>query len=128
MRGNTPKDYAVALYEATKDAKGDNLHAILEQFSTLLFRAGQIKQADKIIAEFIKYTKKQSGVIDIEITSARPLTAKLVQEIKKAFGNKVEATEKIEPELIGGVKIKTENEIFDASLQKPLKLLKQSII
>ncbi len=127
MRNNTPKDYAVALFQATKDAKGDNLRGMLEQFASLLFRAGQVKQADKIIAEFIKYTKKQSGVIDIEIASARPLTAKLVEEIKKAFGNKVEATEKIEPELIGGVKIRTENEIFDASLKKQLQVLKQAL-
>ncbi len=128
MRGNTPKDYAIALFEATKDAKGADLHDILHQFVTLIFKAGLIKQSDKIISEFIKYGKKQSGVIDIEITSARPLTEKIVTEIKKAFGNKVEATEKVNPGIIGGVRIKTEDKIFDASLQKQLKLLKQSII
>lgn len=128
MQGNSPKDYAVALFEATKDAKGTDLHDILHQFTTLIFKAGLIKQSDKIISEFIKYGKKQSGVIDIEITSARPLTEKIVAEIKKAFGNKVEATEKVNLEIIGGVRIKTEDKIFDASLKKQLQMLKQAFM
>lgn len=128
MRRDTPKNYAIALFEATKDSGSAELREILKQFTALLFKAGQIKQIEKIISEFIKYSKQQAGVIDIEITSARPLTIKLVNEIKKTFGVKVEAVEKIDPALIGGVKIKTENKIFDASLQKQLKLLKQSLI
>lgn len=128
MQKNSPKDYAVALFEVTKNIDKSDLKNVLEQFTLILFREGKIKQVDEIIAEFIKHNKQQAGEIDIEITSARPLTAKLVSEIKKAFGTKVGATEKINPELIGGIKVKTENKIFDASLQKQLKLLKQSLI
>ncbi|MEK7624828.1 MAG: ATP synthase F1 subunit delta [Patescibacteria group bacterium] len=127
MRKDSPRDYAVALYESTKDAKGSELKTILKQFTELIFKAGQVRQIEKIIAEYFKYSKLQEGITDIEITSARPLTAKLVNEIKKAFGNKVEATEGIDADLIGGVKIKTENKILDASLRHQLQLLKQTL-
>ena len=127
MRRNTPKDYALALYKATREVSAQDLKSILKQFAGLLFRAGQMKQVDEIIAELVKYDKQQAGIIDIKITSARPLTAKLVNEIKKVFGTKVESVEEVQAELIGGIKIQTEDTIFDASLKKQLQSLKQAL-
>lgn len=127
MPKNTNRDYAVALFEATKDLKSADLQKVLNKFSEILFKAGVAKQINSIITEFIKYSKNQAGIVDIEITSARPLSGKSLEEIKRYFGNKVETTEKTDKSLIGGIKIKTENMIFDGSLQKQLQLLKQSI-
>ena len=127
MKKSSNKELATALYESTKDLKGEKLAKTVEAFAGILFRNGAVKQIDSIISEFIKYSKKQEGIVDIEITSAHPLTGKGLEEIKKHFGNKVEATEKIDKELLGGIKIKTENMIFDGSLRKQLQLLKQNI-
>jgi F-type H+-transporting ATPase subunit delta len=126
MAKMTNKEYAKALYLATKDLKGANLQKMIAAFAELLFRNGVAKQSETIIAEFVKFAKKESGIVDIEITSARPLTAKAVNEIKKAFGDNVEAVENVDPEIIGGIKIKTENMILDGSLRKQLQLLKQN--
>lgn len=121
------KDYAIALYDVTKELKGAELLKMIKIFAEFLFRKGVAKQADAIINEYIKYNKKQSGIIDIEISSARHLTPKTVAQIKDVFGDKVESNEKIDESLLGGIKIKTENMIFDGSLRKQLQLLKQNI-
>ncbi|MFA6105123.1 MAG: F0F1 ATP synthase subunit delta [Patescibacteria group bacterium] len=126
MKKNTNKEYAIALFEATKDLKGAKLSLMIEAFAKLLFRSGVSKQINSIISEYIKYSKKEAGIVDIEITSAHDLSHKLVEEIKKRFGDKVEATQMIDAEILGGIKIKTENMIFDGSLRKQLQLLKQS--
>jgi F-type H+-transporting ATPase subunit delta len=127
MKKVSNKEYAAALYEATKNLKGSDLSKTISEFAKILFRTGSVKQIDSIINEFVKYAKKQAGIEDIEITSAHPLTDKAIDEIKKYFGGKVETTEKIDKELIGGIKIKTDNMILDGSLRKQLQLLKQSI-
>lgn len=127
MAKNSNKEYAIALFESTKGLKASDLNKVINSFAELLVKKGLVKRSRSIIEEFIKYSKKQEGIVDIEITSARPLTQKALAEIKKSFGDKVETTEKIDTELLGGVKIKTENMILDGSLRKQLQLLKQNI-
>lgn len=127
MKKISNKDYASALYELTKDLKGEKLRAAVTSFAKMLFRNGSAKRVDNIIAEFVRYSKKQEGVVGIEITSAKPLTTKAITEIKKFFGNKVEETQKIDKELLGGIKVRTDDLIFDGSIRKQLELLKQSI-
>jgi F-type H+-transporting ATPase subunit delta len=127
MKKNTPKDYAVALYETTKDLGGSRLEKAISEFAQLVVKKGSAKQLNKIIDEYIKYTKKLEGIIDIEITSARPLSEKLVHAIKNSFGKKVETTEKVDESLIGGIRVKTKDTVFDGSLKKQLQILKQTI-
>ena len=127
MKKVSNKDFAAALYELTKDLKGEKLKIAIDEFAKMLFRRGSAKRVETIIDEFVKYSKKQEGVVGIEITSAKPLTAKAVTEIKRFFGEKVEETQKIDKELLGGIKVKTDDLIFDGSLRKQLELLKQSI-
>ena len=121
------KQYAIALYEATKNLSDKNLASVLVEFVQMLDRDHKLKSADKIIVEFIKYAKKQEGIMDIEIISARELNKKVVDEIKKIFGKETESVEKVDKSLLGGVKIKTETVIFDSSLKAQLNKLKQCI-
>ena len=122
------KQLAKALYEATKDLKVNDMKKVLANFVSMLARAHKLKKTDYIIAEYIKYAKAGEGIQEIEITSARELDDKTLNHIKKAFGNNVEATVKIDESLLGGVRVKTEDRILDASLKSQILKLKQSII
>lgn len=128
MKKHSTKEWAIALYESTRGLSGAEMKKVIHDFTELLFKAGSTKKSERIISEFIKYDKKMNGIVDIEIISARPLTEKIVDEIKKNFGKKVETTETIDSSLLGGVTIKTENMIFDGSLKKQLELLKQRLV
>lgn len=121
------KQLAVALYEATKGAKPSDVSKILSGYVKLLFRARKLSKAEYIINEFVKYAKRQEGIQQIEITAARELDEKIVAVIKKAFGAKTEAELKVDESLIGGVMIKTEDKILDASIKTQLNKLKQII-
>jgi len=122
------KQYAEALYEITKDAKGEKLHETLKQFVLLLLKNHKLKQAERIIAEFEKYAKKQAGVVEISISSARKLEHTTLNHIKKVFGTEVEAVESVDESLLGGVVIKTEDKILDGSLKTQLLSLKTKLI
>lgn len=121
-------EYARALYEATKDLHGKDLHQAIQNFVELLARKRLLKKADRIIAEFVTYAKRQEGIQEIEITSARELTEATLNKIKKAFAEKTEATEKVDESLIGGFVVKSENRIFDGSLRTQLYRLRQILI
>ena len=122
------KQYAIALYEATKDLTGKELSGVIVEFVAMLNRQHKIKSADKIINEFVKYSKKQAGIIDLEIISSRELGKAVIEEIKKIFGQQTESVQKVDKNLLGGIKIKTDSVIFDASLKSQLIRLKNSFI
>ena len=128
MKKQTSKDYASALFMATQGLKGKELHEVIHNFVSLLAREQKLKQAEKIIAEFVAYAKKQEGIQDIIISSAHELDTKAINAIKKSFGEKVEVTQAVDESLIGGFVVKTQDKIFDASLKMQLLKLKQSLL
>jgi len=119
------KQYAKALFEVTKNLKGEMLTKVLMKFIAILVRNHKLKQSERIIKEFIKIGKKEEGIAAIEISSARKLDVEAVTKIKKIFGNKVEESESLDELLIGGVVVKTEDKIFDVSLKTQLNKFKQ---
>lgn len=128
MAKSTPKQYAVALYEAAKNLSGKDLNTVIKDFLGIIARDHKMKQINKIVEEFIHHGKKQEGIVQIEITSARELDDATVEKIKKNFGDKVEAVVKIDESILGGIKVKTDDKILDGSLQTQLLKLKESII
>ena len=66
--------------------------------------------------------------MEIEIQSARKLDEKTLAGIKKVFGDSVEASESIDESLLGGVRVRTEDEILDGSLKTQLKNLRRDLV
>jgi F-type H+-transporting ATPase subunit delta len=118
------KQFAVALYTATREVKDSEISIVIKNFVLLLNKKHKLKRAEKITAEFVKYAKKQEGIMDIEITMARELDKKIIEEIKKVFGEHTQSCQKINPDLIGGIVVKTDSVIFDASLKTQINNLK----
>ena len=120
---NSTTQYARALYEATKGLKGEQLHAVLAEFAKLLGRAHKLKQSERVIAEFVKYAKKQEGVVPLDLVTARNLSDKELIKIGDAFSNNAEVTPIVDASIIGGFVARTEEVIFDASVKKQLERL-----
>ena len=121
------KQYAEALYEITTTFSGSQLTDALKKFVTILAGNQKLKQAKNIIAEFEKYAKKKAGIVSIEVKSARKLDSSTLDNIKKQFGNQVEAVETIDESLLGGITIQTEDKILDGSLKTQLRKLNENL-
>lgn len=126
-RKTSNKQLAEALYQVTRGLKGEKLAQTLRGFMALLMRSHKLKQAGRIIEEFVKFSKKQDGIVEIEVTTARGLDDGTMLHIKKAFGEKVEEKLVIDENVLGGVKIKTNDKILDASLKTQLINLKKTL-
>jgi len=127
MKKNTAKDYAIALYEITKELKGNALDRAIQEFAALLVKRRQLKQIKPITEEFVRHAKKLGGVVEVKLTTARKLDKITIAAIKQAFGDNVESEEKIDESLFGGFIAKTEDKIFDASLKTQLNKLRHNL-
>ncbi len=122
----TPRQYAVSLYESLKDEKNaEEVGRKILNFAKLLRKNNDLRQKNKIIAEFKKYWNKERGIVGVAVKSARPLTEKEKEGIKKKFASKeVELKEKIDKSLIGGMVLKIGDTIIDGSVKGLLQNLK----
>ena len=121
------KQYAVALHELTDGASGKKLDATLKKFVEILARDRKLKKTENIMKEFEKYAQKKAGITTLTVYSARALAKSSLDKINDAFGGKTAITTEVAPEILGGIKIKTEDKILDASLLKQLQVLKRKL-
>lgn len=124
----TPKQYAISLYETTKNAPKDEVPKLAANFVKLLQLNNSLSMADKIIDEYYRYYRKQKGISKIKITSSEKLPAEAINNIVKHFSNQIEMEENVDERLIGGVTIEIDdNVLIDGSVRKKLEILKKNI-
>lgn len=127
MKKKTNLQFAKALYEVTKGLPEKNLPEVIKQFFLVLQKNNKIKKIEYIIEEFIRYSKKQSGIKTIEIESVQQVSEHVVEKIKKIFGQTAEVRNTINKDVLGGMKITVDDTVYDASLKTQLNKLKKSL-
>jgi F-type H+-transporting ATPase subunit delta len=73
-----------------------------------------------VIAAFARLSAAHRGVVAAEVTTAVKLTAAQA----KALGQEPEITTRVDPTILGGLKVKVGSRLFDASLRSKLDSLK----
>ncbi len=124
---STTTQYARALYEVTKDLKGEKLHAALAEFVQILTRAHKLKQAERVIAEFVKFAKKEQGIVPLDVVTARGMSDRELIKIGNVFSSNAEVTPAVDEGIIGGFVASTDEVIFDASVKKQLAMLRGAL-
>ena len=127
MKKRTPTQYAEALYEVTNGRTGKDLSAAVQAFVELLRRDRKLSKVHQIAAAFKRYTKKVDGIIELDVTFAREPKKALLKAIEDAFGANVEMTTHVNEDILGGMIVKTEDTILDASVETRLKTLTHTL-
>ncbi|GAA0382964.1 F0F1 ATP synthase subunit delta [Brevundimonas terrae] len=90
----------------------------------LVAKNGRAVDLPGVIAGFEALYAKKTGVVAAEIISAVELTAaqskKIQSELRTALGRDPELTTRIDPSILGGLKVKVGSKLFDASLKTKL--------
>lgn len=127
MNKLTPRQYGKILYELTKDLSKKDLEKAVKDFFDFVVRDQAVKKIDAIVEEYTVYARKQEGEEDVTVVSAFPLTQDIIKEIKNKFGEKININHEEDSTLLGGLIIKTEDKIFDASLRGQLQKMREQI-
>ena len=119
------------------DAKGKGLSAIADKakfnattkkFLGLLAANGRAKVLPAVITAFEALSAKARGAVSAEVTTAVPLSAAqakgVAAALRQALGKDPEITTRVDPAILGGLRVKVGSRLFDASLRSKLDTLK----
>jgi F-type H+-transporting ATPase subunit delta len=102
------------------DESGVNLIKLLGEY-------GRLALLPEVAQAFEELKAEDEGVLEAEITAAAKPTDSaikaLVKRLEAKFGKKIEASVKVDPELIGGIKIVIGDTVIDASVRGQLQEL-----
>ena len=124
----TPKQYAISLYETTKNVDKFRAGERIKNFVNILKKNNDLSLANKIKDEYNKYYRNQKNISKIEIISNAKLSSETLNKIIQKFKNQIEVEEKIDKSLIDGIVIKINDDVLiDGSVRRKLEDLKKSL-
>jgi F-type H+-transporting ATPase subunit delta len=98
----------------------------------LLIEKGRAGEVREVAGEFEALVAAEERILDVELTTAHELTnaefERIVAEIEKKSGRKVQATRSVAPELIGGIVLQAGSMRLDASVRGRLDRLRQELV
>ena len=105
---------------------------LLRNFLRLVAEKGRIGSIEEIAREFDRLMAREERRLNVELTTARELDAdearELLGQIERASGRKVEATRRVDPNLIGGFVLQAGSMRVDASVRGRLEGLRQELV
>jgi F-type H+-transporting ATPase subunit delta len=111
---------------------GNRLNAEGSNFVQLLAENKRFTSLPEIVRLFEEIKADQEGVLDARITTAFSLSdeqmAGLMAKLEAKFGRKIEASQEVDAELIGGVVIQVGDEVMDASVRGRLASMAATLI
>lgn len=121
-----PRARAAALQDVLGDAED-----LLRNFLLVLADKGRTGQLEEIAREFERLVAEHEGIVHAELTTAVELSDeeadKLLGQIEQASGRKVEATRRVDPDLIGGIVLQVGSHRLDASVRGRLERLRRQL-
>ena len=103
-------------------------HATTRKFLGLLAANRRASALPSVIAAYERLAAAERGAISAEVTTAAPLTdaqqQSLAAALRQALGKDPEIETRVDPALLGGLKVKVGSRLYDASLRSKLDQLK----
>jgi F-type H+-transporting ATPase subunit delta len=104
---------------------------LVRNFLLLLAEKNRAGEVEEIAREFDRLVAREQGILDVELTTAVELSDQeardVIDQIEKASGRKVEATQRVDPDLIGGLVLQAGSLRLDASVRGRLNRLRQEL-
>ena len=113
------------------DLAGDS-EPLFTNFLQVAAEKGRAGEIEEIAKEFEKLMAAEEKRLTVELTTARELSDSeadaILSEIEKAAGRKVDATRKVDPDLVGGIVLQAGSLRVDASVRGRLERLRTELV
>lgn len=107
-----------------------NLYSL--NFLVLIVENRREKYIPGIFRNLEELYRKEEGIISAILTTAKPLDENTIEQIRKSlemeYGVKVELSQMIDAELIGGFVLRIDDNQYDASISTELKKIKDKLL
>ena len=105
---------------------------LLLQFLLFLLSKGRLVHILGINTRYDKLLKEKEGLVEAQVITAAPLDEKLSLPLKeimeKKTGKKVSLIFKLDPGIIGGIRVIVGNQIIDHSIRTELDKLRENLL
>jgi F-type H+-transporting ATPase subunit delta len=109
----------------------DGADEIVVNFLRLVAEKGRAGELTEIAAELDALVAAEQRVLDVELTTATELSdqefGRILGRIESASGRKVQASRKVDADLIGGIVLQAGSMRLDASVRGRLERLRQDL-
>ena len=125
----TAQQYALALHQAVSEVKPQDHDRVLENFVNVLNSNGDLGLYPQIEQEYKKIEAESQGIKQVDVLTANKdiNTKALVAELNRIVGDRVEVNHEVDDKIIGGVVIKVDDTLIDASVRNSLESLKKDL-
>ncbi len=133
MKTLDPKNLAMALFELTEGVSEAERSEAVKEFAKYLNRKGLLRDSEKIIKCYNSIYNKHHNITEATVTLINRLPEKTRIHLREALKEKYKAKEvhileKVDARLIGGMKIKVGDTIYDSSLKHSLHQLETRLL
>lgn len=115
-----------------KEIFGGKVSSTTNAFIDIIVRKGRESDIVEMVAAFRKLYNEHSGIVEVEVTTARELDAdqkdNLSKSLEKRTGKKVLLTERIDPAVRGGIRARIEDTVIDGTIQYKLEQLRNTLL
>ena len=105
--------------------------AATRNFLGLLAQNGRARDLPGVLAGFERLYARHTGLVAAEVVSAQALDEVQITHIRNALretlGRAPELTVRVDPSILGGLKVKVGSKLFDASLKTKLDSMKYAL-
>lgn len=105
---------------------------LVQNFLRLTAEKGRIGEIDEIVREFDRLLAAEERRLEVELTTAYELSDdeadSILEQIEQASGRKVDASRKVDPNLIGGFVLQAGSMRVDASVRGRIERLRHDLI
>ena len=126
MKKLTAKQLAQVLLEVCENKTGAELEKTVQEFVKVLVSRQEFFQTRAIIKQIDVLWREKFGIAKVKIETAYPLDEKTHQKLIQILQG-ADLEEKVNPDLIGGAKMRIDDRLLDGSVLGKLMALKQAM-
>ncbi len=113
------------------EAFGDDLQAYLKNFIKVLLERGMLREFSGCCRRFRSCYNTDHGIAEAVVTSAVKLSSEQSEQLKakleKISGKQVLLKEKTDPDILGGIRVELDGQLFDGSVKGRLSELRKKV-
>ncbi len=125
----TSQQYAQALYDAVHETAPKDHDLVMDRFVKILAQNGDLNKHGEIENEYKKLEHQSHGIKEAEVTVARDMeiNSNLIANLNEIIGNKVEIRKRVDEGIVGGIIMKVDDTLLDASVKTQLNNLNKEL-
>ena len=122
-------EYAQALRLALQESGQQDHDAVVENFVRLLRENADLEKYEAVVAEYEALAADSQEIKNVEAVFARQSTANkgLLDELNAILGPKLEVRSRVDSDLVGGMVLRVDDTLIDASVNGNLDRLRNEL-